>query len=228
MSRIFIAAVLLVASAAANAVPATLNTVLAGRADFPSSPFTILSGSALDAEAWEWDGTTVSTDGVLNAGVAINNTPLFNDVITGMINGNGTADAAGFSCVDGLFATLFGVSVCGGYNFGDNGMNESTFTYDEAGLTWSRTIGGDDFITDDPRDITGWDMTASVMGNLLILETADYFSMEDGPCVDEMDEPTGLCDSAGLRMEFTIVPVPAAVWLFGSALGLLGWVRRRA
>jgi hypothetical protein len=26
----------------------------------------------------------------------------------------------------------------------------------------------------------------------------------------------------------SVVPVPAAVWLFGSALGLLGWVRRRA
>jgi hypothetical protein len=26
----------------------------------------------------------------------------------------------------------------------------------------------------------------------------------------------------------TLVPVPAAVWLFGSALGLLGWIRRRA
>jgi len=25
-----------------------------------------------------------------------------------------------------------------------------------------------------------------------------------------------------------VVPVPAAVWLFGSALGLLGWMRRRA
>ena len=25
-----------------------------------------------------------------------------------------------------------------------------------------------------------------------------------------------------------IVPVPAAAWLFGSALGLLGWVRRKA
>lgn len=26
----------------------------------------------------------------------------------------------------------------------------------------------------------------------------------------------------------TVVPVPAAVWLFGSALGILGWVRRRS
>ena len=25
----------------------------------------------------------------------------------------------------------------------------------------------------------------------------------------------------------TVVPVPASVWLFGSALGLLGWIRRR-
>lgn len=31
-----------------------------------------------------------------------------------------------------------------------------------------------------------------------------------------------------LSTTFSVVPVPAAVWLFGSALGLLGWVRRRA
>lgn len=28
--------------------------------------------------------------------------------------------------------------------------------------------------------------------------------------------------------DISLVPVPAAVWLFGSALGLLGWLRRRA
>ena len=26
----------------------------------------------------------------------------------------------------------------------------------------------------------------------------------------------------------TVIPVPAAVWLFGSALGIMGWVRRKA
>jgi len=33
--------------------------------------------------------------------------------------------------------------------------------------------------------------------------------------------------TAGVYLVRTVVPVPAAVWLFGSALGLLGWVRRR-
>ena len=41
-----------------------------------------------------------------------------------------------------------------------------------------------------------------------------------------------LLDSDGLdRVRLTVtntVPVPAAVWLFGSALCLLGWLRKRA
>lgn len=30
-----------------------------------------------------------------------------------------------------------------------------------------------------------------------------------------------------VNLQTAVVPVPAAVWLFGSALGLLGWIRRR-
>lgn len=35
-------------------------------------------------------------------------------------------------------------------------------------------------------------------------------------------------DFSGAQINSAVIPVPAAVWLFGSALGLLGWVRRRA
>ncbi|MEZ5566557.1 MAG: VPLPA-CTERM sorting domain-containing protein [Gammaproteobacteria bacterium] len=31
-----------------------------------------------------------------------------------------------------------------------------------------------------------------------------------------------------VRMDVQVIPVPAAVWLFGSAIGMLGWLRRRA
>lgn len=34
--------------------------------------------------------------------------------------------------------------------------------------------------------------------------------------------------SGAVGIDVNVVPVPAAVWLFGSAMGLLGWVRRRA
>jgi len=34
--------------------------------------------------------------------------------------------------------------------------------------------------------------------------------------------------NGGFSGSATVVPVPAAVWLFASALGLMGWIRRRA
>jgi len=34
--------------------------------------------------------------------------------------------------------------------------------------------------------------------------------------------------AGGVSLEVSVVPVPAAVWLFGSALGMLGWIRRRS
>lgn len=42
------------------------------------------------------------------------------------------------------------------------------------------------------------------------------------------DLSTGDSITVHTRFEVTPVPIPAAVWLFGSALGMLGWMRRRA
>ncbi len=47
---------------------------------------------------------------------------------------------------------------------------------------------------------------------------------------DSFQLQTQTANNSIYKVNFTtaVVPVPAAVWLFGSALGLLGWVRRRA
>ena len=34
-------------------------------------------------------------------------------------------------------------------------------------------------------------------------------------------------DNVSIMADVAVVPVPAAAWLFGSGLGLLGWIRRR-
>jgi hypothetical protein len=43
-----------------------------------------------------------------------------------------------------------------------------------------------------------------------------------------VDNGTNGQDFVRIRMDVLPVPVPAAAWLFGSALGLLGWMRRKA
>jgi hypothetical protein len=45
-----------------------------------------------------------------------------------------------------------------------------------------------------------------------------------------LEDPEAAGTDAGMALvvaHSTVVPIPAAAWMFGSALGLLGWVRRR-
>ena len=75
-----------------------------------------------------------------------------------------------------------------------------------------------------------------------LVATSSNFEWFDGPpsssafaIIANADEstdywcPIGVGSSSPLSCTaIAPIPVPAAVWLFGSALGLLGWIRRRA
>ena len=67
------------------------------------------------------------------------------------------------------------------------------------------------------------------LGGGYAVRSAEFFEIADG-WQAIMD--AGFVSSPGLSSwaDFTpaVVPVPAAVWLFGSALGLLGWLRRKS
>ena len=80
----------------------------------------------------------------------------------------------------------------------------------EAGV--SLVVDGSIFPSDDPANYN----FPLVRDNLLL---GLYFINEDDSEGREIYTATGRID---------VIPLPASVWLFGSALGLLGWIRRKA
>ena len=130
-----------------------------------------------------------------------------------VVGGGNNAGATSFTCIEGDLAGQAGGVSCANYAINNNG-DESSWSYGP-GTAFSRTIGGDDTIVADQHNIAFWDgMTSNLIGNTLTLT-----NNTDG---GDQYVPQ-------LTMTFTVseVPVPAAVWLFVSGLGLLGWRARK-
>jgi hypothetical protein len=182
---------------------------------------------------WSYDDATdllSQTGGTFNARFTIvPSTTLFRHSITGLVIGNGAAAAATtYTCTEGNFGSGVGASLCGNYNFGANFINESTVTWGP-GTAFARTTGGDDKALGPQQSILAYDgfTTLSWTGTQLVLSNAVCNPAAPG-------NSNGCATNGGFNSGYTwtlegaAVPVPAAVWLFGSALGLLGAVRRRA
>jgi hypothetical protein len=165
---------------------------------------------------WSYNTTTgvVTGTGLYQAESQISSNPgslLFtHDMLDPVLGGGGAAGASSFDCVEGAFGTSVGVSICGNYNFGANYVNESSTSW--VGTSAARTLGGDD----------------------LAMAPQQNLSLYDGMTTSFWDHSTLVISNAvpgvsGYTMTFfpapLPVPVPPAVWLFGSALGLLGWTR---
>jgi len=238
MKKVIFALALFAASAAANAVPVILithNTTSGGGAI--SSLITDgghVSGIAAPSNAiFDWDGSTLTSTGLYTATSSLSSSPYAPTIISDQImdltistggTPGGTASATSYTCVEGTFLGGVGANGCGNYTLGGNFIDESTTVW--TGITASQTIGGDDVAGAGPRLISAYDGLGF-----------DGFSGVDGLTVGDLVfigngialGGTGPTLGGGELMTFQVVaiPVPAAVWLFGSALGLLGWARRR-
>lgn len=170
---------------------------------------------------WSYDDDTrvlTQTGGVFNLRLARSpQVTYFRHTITGLVIGGNTAAAAeatSFVCTEGNFGEALAVSQCGNYTFGPNFINESTATWGP-GTQVSRVMGGDDTISYVQQSISYYNgmLPAYWDGTTLILSNA------------------GSPFAPGPYFEWTLqaypVPIAAAAWLFGGALGLLGTIRRR-
>jgi hypothetical protein len=147
------------------------------------------------------------------------NNELFTHEWSGLtLDGVGGQSASAYQCIEGTFGANVGASLCGNYNWGTNFVNESSTNYNV--VPGTRTLGGDDVAVGPMQQMSDYGCIITqndnfVSGNV-VCQTATWIASP------------GL---AGIELTFhqdTVVPVPAAVWLFGSALGLLGWMRRKA
>ena len=69
----------------------------------------------------------------------------------------------------------------------------------------------------------GWNTDTKIIMTLSNTLSATSLTTGELAFIEKKFEGGGV----GLTIDMSPVPVPAAVWLFGSALGLLGWMRRK-
>jgi len=228
MKKVLFAVALFAVSAAANAVQVLLlthnQTSGSGAVSTLITDGSHIQGQPASTAIFDWDGTTLSSTGLYSAVGSLGSSPysptILNDQVTDLTITPGTASTAGttaYACVEGTFLHGVGADGCGGYTLGVNFLDDSTTVW--SGLSVSQTIGGDDVASAGPRTVSAYAFnTVSVTGTGM--GAGDLVKIGNGITV-------GVAGLGGELMTFQVVPVPAAAWLFGSALGLLGWARRR-
>ena len=182
-------------------------------------------------------GTVNQTAGSGGAYFDVSGTALMTYQFSGLSVGGGSASATAYSCIEGSFGGIVGANICGNYVLGSNGIDNSTISYSTVPGTRTMNNNAGTLIADDVS--TGAQQQVGDMACTIVSGTAgasDNLVCEsalwNSAGVDASGNATGT-STAGMQFTFNsntvhAVPVPAAAWLFGSALGLLGWVRRRA
>lgn len=179
---------------------------------------TVATNITSSTATWSYDDSTqvlTQTGGTFNLRLTRGpGNTYFRHNITGLVIGNyAPATATSFECVEGNFGASLALSLCGNYSFGGNAINESTVTWGP-GTSTARVLGGDDTSNYPEQSILFYNYfsTQSWDGTTLVLSNTDAAAL-------------------GARYTWTLqatpVPIPPVGWLFGGALGVMGWLRRK-
>jgi hypothetical protein len=214
------------------------------------NPWTLTNIDATGSTAaWTWDDATgvLAMTGLFITSSYISSNPVGTSVLGDRVTDltinttTSTTTATTYRCIEGTFLQGVGAHGCGNYSLGGDFVNNSSVDYmgppgDPASpyvgppngidpYCVTRTLAGDDVSTGDPRGLrtaaayTGCDATAGAFNLYTVVQYSG------GLLILSNGIATGSPNTNYLTFS---VPVPAAVWLLGSALGLLGWVRRRS
>ncbi len=146
-----------------------------------------------------------------------------NNVISGSVGGPGnvgdyiTFTFAPDQGLTGLLLLEFASQM--GDSRGFNGINEGPTSFIPSPVTQDNFLGG--------NHVNAFEAGTDILPRLATtpLVGAGFTIPLGAGTYSYLIQQTG-ADLTSYSLEFQVVPVPAAVWLFGSALGLLGWFRR--
>jgi hypothetical protein len=211
-----VAALAMCAAPIANASPvvvelvAVYHTAVGGNMPFALNDST--ATWALDTDT----GVAIQTGGGYSARLSMTSTSdivVFTHAMTGGVLSSGTAMATTWACIEGDLGPVLGVHECGFYDFGDNFVNESIYTSTATGGVV--TLGGDDVAVYDPQTLVNQYSNMSLV------------NLGGGKWRMTNEEWGPGFHRRGYYFDFAVVPIPAAAYLFGSALGLMGAMRRK-
>lgn len=207
----------------------------------PTNPWVVSNGVTGSTATWTWNGTTLAATGTYQTTGFLDSDP-FGPVVTSdkivdlkITPSTQTTTAATYNCVNGDY--LFGLHIDGCMStwFGRNSISESSIMYNLYGdaTCMDRTIEGDDIGA--VEDLLGLTTTVGVGScnttqgryDLWTILTDTTGSGPGGQLILSNGIP--LTDDGAHYMTFAaVVPIPATIWMLGSALGLLGLSRRWA
>jgi len=179
---------------------------------------------------WDADGnisSNVTGVGSYSTAQDINN--------LGIIVGNAYDESAGFI----NFTDRAAVWDANGLHFLSGDTNDGFGGNGDYGRAWAINDSGvivgnsfDNTVAEDSIAMVSFDGVNMFNLNNLVIDGGDWSVLSDAYSINELGQIVGYGIHDGVEKAFlltpTAVPVPAAALLFGSALGLLGWMRRKA